>query len=127
MYSDLHPGYGFAGCQVDFTDDNYGSAWSYSKCILSGEDVPYDIQYCNPKNVSGVPPHVGNVIYTPTGHAVFQCGKSNLTLVEWQALGMDQGTTEAMTPDVETVIGWGKALLYLNSTQELNTLTPQWR
>jgi hypothetical protein len=127
VYSDLHPGYGFPGCQVDFTDDNYGSMWSYSKCILRGEEVPYDIQYCNPKNMSQVPPHVENVIYTPSGHAVFQCGKSNFTLAEWQALGMDNGTTEAMTPAVETIVGWGRALLYLNTSQgEFDTPSPSW-
>ena len=120
VFADLHPGYGFPGCQNDFTDDNYDSAWSYNRCILLHEQVPYAISYCNPNNMSGVPPHVGNAIYTPNGHTVFQCGHSNLTLVEWQALGMDRNTTEAITPDVDTVIDWGRALLYSHATEELD-------
>ena len=120
VFSDLHPGYGFAGCECEFTDGNHDSAWTNNRCILLGQSVPYSISYCNANNVTDVPLHAGNTIYTPSGEAVFVCGKRNLTLAEWQGLGMDKGTTEAKTPSVETVIGWGRQVLFLQSGESVD-------
>jgi len=115
VYSDVHPGYGFPGCQCDFTDHNYDSAWTNSKCILLAQSVPYNIQYCNPSDVSNIPPHINNTHYTPNGTAVFKCGSNSYSLSQWQALGLDYGSTQAATPDVNTVIGWGKQVLFLRN------------
>lgn len=111
----MHPGYGFPGCQCDFTDDNYDSAWTNSRCILLNATVPYSIQYCDNKNTSNIPLHANNTIYVPSGHATYQCGSSQLTLQQWQALGLDSGTSEAVTPSVKQVVQWASEVLFLKN------------
>ena len=111
----MHPGYGFPGCQCDFTDDNYDSAWTNSRCILLSANTPYSFGYCDPKNTTNIPLHANNSIYTVNGTATYQCGDSSLTLQQWQALGVDSGTTEAATPPVKQVIQWASEILYLKS------------
>jgi len=65
--------------------------------------------------VDGIPLHANNSIYVPGGHATYQCGDSQLTLQQWQALGLDSGTVEAATPGVKQVIQWASELLFLKS------------
>ena len=111
----MHPGYGFPGCQCDFTDHNYDSAWTNSRCILLNATVPYSIGYCDPTNTTAIPLHANNSIYTPAGNATFTCGSSSFTLQQWQALGMDSGTMQAQTPNVKQVVQWASDILYLKS------------
>ena len=111
----LHGGYNFGGCEMDMSGNNYDSAWTNSRCIMLNATVPYDIYYCNATNATDIPLHANNTIYTPSGHATFQCGGDSLTLEQWQALGLDSGTTEAKTPGVEQVIQWASDILYLKS------------
>ena len=118
-YSDVHPGYGFPGCQCDFTDGNYDSAWTNSRCILMNATTPYSFGYCDPSNTTNIPLHANNTIYTPAGQADFQCGDSHLTLQQWQALGVDVGTTDAKTPDVTQVVQWAAQILYLKNGHDV--------
>ena len=106
---------GFPGCQDDFTDGNYDSAWTNSRCILLAANVPYSIGYCNPNDTSNIPLHANNTIYTHNGTAVYQCGDAQLSLAEWQKLGLDRGTQEAVTPDVQQVVAWASEVLFLKS------------
>jgi hypothetical protein len=34
-----------------------------------------------------------------------------LTLEQWQALGLDLGTTVQTAPDIQTIIQWGREML----------------
>ncbi|XP_065181055.1 uncharacterized protein LOC135811743 [Sycon ciliatum] len=54
-----------------------------------------------------------NTIYTPTANAtVNACGKT-LTAEQWLQLGLDKGTVLKTSPDVDTIIGWGRKLFNL--------------
>ncbi len=48
-----------------------------------------------------------NQYFTPTG-AVTEC---NVPLAQWQQQGGDKGSTVALVPDDDTIIGWAKAVL----------------
>ena len=51
-----------------------------------------------------------NTVYSPTGKASLTiCGKS-ITSSHWSSLNQDPGTMVKVSPDVETIIGWGKSL-----------------
>jgi hypothetical protein len=57
-----------------------------------------------------------NKIYIPPRTDVgFECtvnGTSKiLSLEQWQALGMDLGTTAQTAPDIQTIIQWGREML----------------
>jgi hypothetical protein len=57
-----------------------------------------------------------NKIYIPPGKDVgFNCtvnGTSELlTLEQWQAYGLDLGTTVQNAPDIQTIIQWGRKML----------------
>ena len=114
VFPDLWGGYdNFHGCDYDWTDQRgTGSAWTNGRCILRTKEQPWLINYCNPRNVTGLPLHSGNEVYTPSGNATFVCGSEHLTLEQWQALGMDTGTTQGVTPSMQTIIQWGQELLF---------------
>ena len=114
-YSDVVWGYGYPACEDEFTNDNFDSAWINSRCILFNQTSPYAINYCDVKNVTNIPLHANNSIYTPTGNATLKCGDVSMTLAQWQAMGMDPGTTQGKTPDVKQVIQWASEILYLKS------------
>jgi len=57
-----------------------------------------------------------NKIYTPPGTDVgFNCTVNGtnklLSLKEWQAIGMDLGTTVQTAPNIQTIIQWGREML----------------
>jgi hypothetical protein len=57
-----------------------------------------------------------NTIYVPSGTEVtFMCivdGKSEpLNLKQWQSYGLDIGTVVQTTPDIRTIIEWGRKML----------------
>jgi hypothetical protein len=62
-------------------------------------------------------PHLAsNKIYIPAGaQATFTC-KTNGTSVrfsleQWQSMGFDIGTIVQTTPDIQTIIQWGREML----------------
>jgi len=57
-----------------------------------------------------------NKIFIPAGAQVgFVCavggGAARLSLEQWQSFGLDPGTTVGTTPDVQTIIEWGRKML----------------
>jgi hypothetical protein len=77
--------------------------------------VPYNIGKCDTADLS-VPYTANNSIFIPVGAEVgFDCkvnGTSKrLSLQEWQSYGLDIGTIIETTPDVLTIIDWGRKML----------------
>jgi len=119
VYADVHPGYGQPVCLQDDSDHNYDDHWYQNQCILLSHNVPYDISYCNPNNLGEISPPQNNTFYTPDGTISFKCGSTAYSLQQWQQLGFDQGSTIQKTPDVSTVIQWGKQVLYLKNGKDV--------
>ncbi len=76
--------------------------------------MPYRMG-CNTADLF-VPYLANNTIYTQPGVNIgFECivnGNSTiLSLEQWQALGLDLGTTVQTAPDVQTIIQWGRKML----------------
>jgi hypothetical protein len=95
-----------------------GRGWNESfvenTCVLYSSPVPYNVG-CNMSDLN-VPYLANNKIYIPLGKDVgFNCtvnGTSTLlTLEEWQAYGLDLGTTVQTAPDIQTIIQWGREML----------------
>jgi hypothetical protein len=95
-----------------------GRGWNESfvenTCVLYSSPVPYNV-VCNMSDLN-IPYLANNKIYIPPGKDVgFNCtvnGTSTLlTLEEWQAYGLDLGTTVQTAPDIQTIIQWGREML----------------
>lgn len=56
-----------------------------------------------------------NQVYSPTGN-ITECGMS---LSKWQGQGNDPNTTASVYPTVDTMIGWGKALLFSGANKQM--------
>ena len=121
IYSDQDPnGFGGEVClQGDFAPPNGTSSlnevWVNNTCILYKSSSPYSILDCN--TATWFVPHLAfNKLYIPSGaQATFFC-KTNGTSVkfslnQWQSMGYDLGTTVETTPDVQTIIQWGREML----------------
>lgn len=121
VYSDVQPGYGQPTCAGDFSDYNYDDQWHDNKCLLLSHNVPYYYSTCNNKNASEHTPPRNNIFYTPDGTVQFKCGSSTFTLAEWQAQGMDTGSTVSALPSINTIIGWAQQLLFLTDGKRVGT------
>jgi hypothetical protein len=94
--------------------DAYNESWVQNTCILYKSSMPYRMG-CNTADLF-VPYLANNTIYTQPGVNIgFECivnGNSTiLSLEQWQALGLDLGTTVQTAPDVQTIIQWGRKML----------------
>jgi hypothetical protein len=114
---DHHEIYVYSGACIHTWGPGYGwnESWVENTCVLYSRPVPYNFQYCNTANLT-VPYLANNKIYIPPGTEVgFNCtvdGTSKLlTLEQWQAYGLDLGTTVETAPDVQTIIEWGRKML----------------
>ena len=120
VYSDANPTN--SGTNVCLYDSHatrgssgWNEVWIENICTLYQSSVPYNINTCNTSDLL-VPYLANNTIYIPSGTQVaFTCKvngtSTRLTLEQWQALGLDLGTTIKVTPDVQTIIQWGRDML----------------
>jgi hypothetical protein len=93
----------------------WNETWIENTCIFYNTSVPYDIPNCNTADLF-VPYLKNNKIYIPSGTEVaFTCKvnrtSARLSLQQWQSYGLDIGTVVETTPDVETIIEWGRKML----------------
>jgi hypothetical protein len=93
----------------------WNESWVQNTCILYESRLPYKFAYCNTANLF-LSYLADNKIYIPPRTDVgFECtvnGTSKiLSLEQWQALGMDLGTTAQTAPDIQTIIQWGREML----------------
>ncbi|CAF1508262.1 unnamed protein product [Adineta steineri] len=84
-------------------------------CILYTNPIPYRIDNCDTADLF-VPYLANNKIYIPNGtEAIFTCNvngiSTQLNLQQWQSYGLDINTTVQTTPDVQTIIKWGREML----------------
>jgi hypothetical protein len=96
------------------SSDAYNESWVENICVLHRSSTPYRVG-CNTADLF-VPYLANNTIYTDPGVTIgFECivnGTSTLlSLQQWQALGLDLGTTVQTAPDVQTIIEWGRKML----------------
>jgi hypothetical protein len=120
VYSDLSGGgFGSGNCLNDYNPQPGASGWNETWvnniCTLYSSPVPYNIDHCDTASLF-VPYLANNTIYIPSGTEVaFTCkvnGQSQrLTLQQWQSHGLDVGTVVETTPDVQTILGWGRKML----------------
>ncbi|CAF3769782.1 unnamed protein product [Rotaria sp. Silwood1] len=120
VYSDLSGGgFGSNNCLNDYNpqpgSSGWNETWVQNICTLYQSSVPYNIENCDTTRLF-VPDLANNTIYIPFGTQVaFTCkvnGTSvRLSLAQWQSYGLDLGTTIQTTPDVQTIIEWGRKML----------------
>jgi hypothetical protein len=120
VYADLNGDeFGSGYCIDDYKPTRGSSGWNetwiQNICTLYGRPVPYNIDYCDTANLF-VPYVASNQIFVPAGtEAAFVCNvngvSTRLTLQQWQSYGLDNGTTVGTTPDVQTIIEWGRKML----------------
>ena len=120
VYPDLRNG----GCLHEYYPSpelsGWNESWVENTCILYKSQVPYKFAHCDTKNLY-LSYLADNKIYTPPGINVgFNCTVNGtnrlLSLQEWQALGMDLGTTAQTAPDIQTIIQWGREMLQTAAT-----------
>jgi hypothetical protein len=93
----------------------WNETWIQNICTLYSGSVPYNIGNCDTASLF-VPYLANNTIYIPSGQEVgFNCNvngtSTRLTLQQWQSYGLDIGTIVETTPDVQTIIEWGRKML----------------
>jgi hypothetical protein len=99
----------------DRGSDGWNESWFQNRCILYWRPVPYDIRPCDTTKLY-VPYLADNKIYIPSSASIgFDCmvngSSKNLSLAQWQAYGVDAGTTIETAPDIQTIIQWGREML----------------
>ena len=120
VYADMNRGdFGSNACLCFYAPHRGASGWNetyvQNTCVLYKLPMPYVIGNCDTADLF-VPYLANNTIYTPNGIDVnITCivsGKSTqLGLEQWQSYGVDAGTTVHPTPDVQTIIDWGREML----------------
>jgi hypothetical protein len=120
VFSDVNPGdFGSNVCLGDYSPSRGSSGWNetwiQNTCILYHNSVPYNIGYCDTAKLF-VPYLANNKIYIPSGAQVAFICKVNgtdarLNLEQWQSYNLDIGTTVQITPDIQTIIQWGREML----------------
>ena len=120
VYSDANPGdYGSNTCMGDYAPvkgaSGWNETWIENTCILYRNPVPYTIGNCDTDNLF-VPYLASNKIYIPSETEVAFICKINgtdtrLNLQQWQSYGVDIGTIVETTPDISTIIQWGRDML----------------
>ena len=89
--------------------------WIENTCVLYQTSIPYNVGNCDVASLL-LPYFANNTIYIPSGKEVaFTCAvngtSQRMTLEQWQSYGLDIGTTVGVTPDIQTVIEWGRKML----------------
>jgi hypothetical protein len=120
VYADANSGaFGSNACIDDGKPvrnvSGWNETWIQNTCILYNSSVPYHIDNCDTTDLL-VPYLANNTIYIPSGTEVaFICNVSGITtrlnLQQWQSYGLDIGTIIETTPDVQTIIEWGRKML----------------
>jgi len=120
VYPDLSAGgFGSGNCLNDYNPQRglsgFNETWINNVCALYGSSVPYNIGNCETSSLFA-PYTANNTIYIPAGTEVgFNCKVNGvdkrLSLQQWQSYGCDLGTITEVTPDVQTIIGWGRKML----------------
>ncbi len=120
VYSDSNPGdFGSNVCLGDYNPQHglsgWNETWINNICTLYNSGVPYNIGNCDTASLL-VPYLANNTIFIPAGTEVaFNCkvngASARLNLQQWQSYGLDIGTVIETTPDVQTIIGWGRKML----------------
>jgi hypothetical protein len=120
VYSDLSEGgHGSKNCLNDINPtpgvSGWNETWIENICTLYNSSVPYNIGKCDTASLL-VPYLANNTIYIPAGTELgFNCKvngtNKRLTLQQWQSYGLDIGTIVETTPDVQTIIEWGRKML----------------
>jgi len=93
----------------------WNETWIENTCTLYNSSIPYNIGNCDTASLF-VPYTANNTIFIPAGTEVgFNCKVNGtgtrLSLQQWQSYGLDIGTVIETTPDVQTIIGWGRKML----------------
>jgi len=55
------------------------------------------------------------------------CAMDNFNLADWQAQGMDVGSTVQPLPKSETILTWARQLLFLTDGRRVQEETFQWK
>ncbi|CAF1195737.1 unnamed protein product [Adineta ricciae] len=120
VYADASKGeFGSNVCLGDYAPQRGSSGWNEvfinNTCILYNDSIPYLIGACDTADLF-VPYLADNKIYIPSGmNAVFPCivngTLTKLSLKQWQSYGLDRNTIVQVTPDVQTIIKWGRDML----------------
>jgi hypothetical protein len=120
VYSDANSGVlGNSVCLGDYNPrrgvSGWNETWVQNICTLYNTSVPYNIGNCDTASLL-VPYLANNTIYVPSGTEVAFICKVNgtstrLNLQQWQSYGLDIGTTVEFTPDIQTIIQWGREML----------------
>ena len=90
----------------------FDEVYANNTCIIGNPDI-YEFGTCNPDGDDKglIPLTYNNTYYAPKKEVYIHCGKKNLTLEQFQAMGYDKGSVVNDIVDIETVVGWGKELL----------------
>jgi len=116
VYSDLSgSGFNSNHCLNEYHPQQGLTDWVYNTCILYNSSVPYFISNCDTSSLV-VPYLANNTMYIPAGKEVAFICKVNgtstrLSLQQWQSYGLDIGTVIETTPDIQTIIEWGRKML----------------
>ncbi|CAF1605578.1 unnamed protein product [Adineta ricciae] len=121
VYSDCSSsgGFGSNNCLNNYGAQRGSSGWNetwiQNTCLLFNSTIPYNLDGCDTASLY-VPYTASNKIYVPsTTEVTFICKvngtRAQLNLQQWQSYGLDLGTTVEFTPDVQTIIEWGRQML----------------
>ena len=118
VYPDFSAGFKFCATSDGPPRGQYasgwGDVWANNTCAILNPNV-YKFAGCNPDgdNKGLIPLTYNNTFYAFNKQIYTQCGKKQLSLQEFQALGYDEGTVIYGIPDNSTVVEWGRQVLGL--------------
>ena len=100
-------------CAVDvyaaLDSSSWGEIWSNNKCVI-GSSTVYSFTSCVTEQDTRdlVPYTANNVFYSPYKDLNVLCGKTNVTLQEYQRMGFDVGSVVYGVADSELIKKWAQ-------------------
>ena len=89
----------------------WGEVWSNNTCIIGNPNV-YEFGSCDVKNLMGlVPLTANNHFFAPNATIYISCSGQHLSLLDWQALGYDLGSTVSNPVGTDTIVNWAHQVL----------------
>ena len=108
---------GDRGCAMDDSDGAYDK-YKGNTCIMKLGNKLVSSKVCDPKHLNDTMPLSSNNFYFfPDANPVIPCGDDvQWSLDDYQAIGMDSGSTVADLPSSETILAWVRTKLGLDDS-----------
>lgn len=94
-------------------DSGFAELYANNTCFIHSSDI-YEFGSCDPSDPFDlVPLPRDNLFHTDNSNVTIKCGGKEFSLAQWQALGMDLGSTVRGPANVSQIVAQSRAMLGL--------------